>query len=182
MNWNGVARIVFAGAVAYCAFLLRPLGGGVWINLGFAFVISAGFIYLEQRLRETSLANVIGALVGGAAGLFAARTIGSALFWANTGDARVAFLHSLVLLVLPYIGLVLGGKAGEWLEPDRMRGIFRAQAPQRRYRILDTSVIIDGRIVDICGETVAAEAWTFFSGSRKWPVSTSSFPTPTFPI
>src|SRR6185436_10158516 len=150
MNWNGVARIVFVGAVAYCALLLRPLGGSLWINLTFAFVIAAGFIYLEQRLRETSLANVIGALAGGAAGLFAARMIGSALFWANTGDARVAFLHSLVLLVLPYIGLVLGGKAGEWLEPDRMRGIFRAQAPQRRYRILDTSVIIDGRIVDIC--------------------------------
>ena len=150
MKWNGVARIVFVGAVAYCAFLLRPLGGGPFINLAFALVIAAGFIYLEQRLRETSLANVIGALLGGAAGLFAARMIGSALFWANTGDSRVAFLHSLVLLVLPYIGLVLGGKAGEWLEPERMRGIFRAAAPQRRYRILDTSVIIDGRIVDIC--------------------------------
>jgi hypothetical protein len=120
MKWNGVARIVFVGAVAYCAFLLRPLGGGPFINLAFALVIAAGFIYLEQRLRETSLANVIGALLGGAAGLFAARTIGSALFWANTGDSRVAFLHSLVLLVLPYIGLVLGGKAGEWLEPERL--------------------------------------------------------------
>ncbi|MCM3879489.1 MAG: TRAM domain-containing protein [Vicinamibacterales bacterium] len=150
MRWSGVARILFVSAVAYCAFLLRPLGGGVALNIAFAFVIAGLFIYLEHRLRETSLANVIGALLGGAAGLLAARMIGSALFWANTGDARVVFLHSLVLLVLPYIGLVLGGKSGEWLEPERVMGIFRPRTPQRRYRILDTSVIIDGRIADIC--------------------------------
>src|SRR3954462_11127565 len=103
MKWNGVARTVFVAAVAYCAFLLRPLGGSAAINVAFALGIAAIFIYLEHRLRETSLANVIGALLGGAAGLFAARMIGSALFWANTRDSRVAFLHSLVLLVLPYI-------------------------------------------------------------------------------
>jgi uncharacterized protein YacL len=150
MRWSGVARVVFVGAVAYCAFLVRPLPAGASVNLAFALVLSAIFIYLEHRLRETSLANVMGALLGGAAGLLAARMIGSALFWANTGDARVVFLHSLVLLVFPYIGLVLGAKSGEWLEPDRFMGIFRPSAPQRRYRILDTSVIIDGRIADIC--------------------------------
>ena len=29
-------------------------------------------------------------------------------------------------------------------------GLFRASGPRKRYRILDTSVIIDGRIADIC--------------------------------
>src|SRR6476661_8905017 len=109
MKWGGVARVVLVGAVSYCAFLLRPLGSNLTINLIFALAISATFIYLEKRLRETSLANVIGALLGGAAGLLAARMIGAALVWANTADSRVVFLHSLVLLVLPYIGLVLGG-------------------------------------------------------------------------
>jgi uncharacterized protein YacL len=150
MNWSGAARLVFVAAVAYCAFLLRPLGGAAPLNVVFAVGIAGLFIYLEHRLRETSLANVIGALLGGAAGLLAARMIGSALFWANTADSRVVFLHSLVLLVLPYMGLVLGGKSGEWLEPERMMAVFRPRTPQRRYRILDTSVIIDGRIADIC--------------------------------
>src|SRR5713226_7902757 len=130
MRWNGVARLLFILGVAYCAHMLRPLGGGPLPNLAFSLVI--------------------GALLGGAAGLLIARMLGSALFWANTGDARVVFLHSLILLVLPYIGLALGGKSGEWLEPDRLVGIFRPRAPQRRYRILDTSVIIDGRIAVIC--------------------------------
>jgi uncharacterized protein YacL len=150
MRWNAVARLLFIIGVAYCAYMLRPLGGGPVLNIGFSLVIAALIIYLEDRLRHTSLANVIGALLGGAAGLLIARMLGSALFWANTGDSRVVFLHSLILLVLPYIGLALGGKSGEWLEPDRLVGIFRPRAPQRRYRILDTSVIIDGRIADIC--------------------------------
>src|SRR5207249_3929997 len=68
----------------------------------------------------------------------------------NAGDRRVAFLHSFILIVLPYLGLVLGGKHGEWLEPARLVSLFRATGPQRRYKILDTSVIIDGRIADVC--------------------------------
>jgi uncharacterized protein YacL len=150
MKWGSVARVVFAAAVAYCAYMLRPLGGAPPVNIAFALVIAGIIIYLEERLRHTSLANVIGALLGGAAGLLAARMIGSALFWADTTEPRVVFLHSLVLLVFPYIGLVLGGKSGEWLEPERLLGIFHSRVPQRRYRILDTSVIIDGRVADIC--------------------------------
>src|SRR4029077_10520226 len=34
-------------------------------------------------------------------------------------------------------------------EPARMRSMFRESRPQKRYRILDTSVIIDGRIADV---------------------------------
>ena len=41
-------------------------------------------------------------------------------------------------------------KHGEWLEPARLVSLFRAAGPQRRYKILDTSVIIDGRIADVC--------------------------------
>jgi uncharacterized protein YacL len=54
------------------------------------------------------------------------------------------------LLGLPYIGLVMGARNAEWLEPERIVGLFRNTGPRRRYRVLDTSVIIDGRIADIC--------------------------------
>ena len=108
-------------------------------------------IFLEDRLRQTPLANVVGALIGGTVGLLLARLIGDAHFWANADNLGVIFLHTLILLALPYIGLVLGAKSGEWLEPERLAGLFRQQSQQqRRYRILDTSVIIDGRIADIC--------------------------------
>src|SRR3954452_1609936 len=109
MRWSGVARVLFVIGVAYCAYVLRPLGARLLPNLALSFVIAGLIIYLEDRLHHTSLANVFGALLGGACGLLIARMLGAALFWANTGDARVVFLHSLILLVLTYIGLVLGG-------------------------------------------------------------------------
>ncbi|MCK7539691.1 MAG: hypothetical protein MZV63_56665 [Marinilabiliales bacterium] len=69
----------------------------------------------------------------------------------------MAFLGSVVLLVLPYVGTVIGARKGEWLEPARLVGLFRAAGPQRRYKVLDTSVIIDGRIADICETGLGAE-------------------------
>jgi uncharacterized protein YacL len=45
---------------------------------------------------------------------------------------------------------VIGSKHGEWLEPAQLVSLFRSSGPVRRYKILDTSVIIDGRIADVC--------------------------------
>ena len=150
MAWFALARVLFVVAVAYAAALLQPLPFGIAANVGFALALAALVVVFESRLRETSVTHMLGALIGGSIGLLIARTIGSGLFWADTGDRRVVFLHSFVLIVLPYLGLVMGGKHGEWLEPARLIGLFRAAGPERRYKILDTSVIIDGRIADVC--------------------------------
>jgi rRNA-processing protein FCF1 len=48
------------------------------------------------------------------------------------------------------VGIVMGARKGEWLEPARLAALFRNAGPEKRYRILDTSVIIDGRIADVC--------------------------------
>ncbi len=150
MAWFALARALFALAVAYVAALLRPLPFGVLANAAFGLTLAVLVSLFESRLRETSAWRVLGSLIGGTIGLAIARAIGLGLFWANTGDPRVEFLHSFILIALPYLGLVLGGKHGEWLEPTRLVGLFTAKDGGRRYKILDTSVIIDGRIADIC--------------------------------
>jgi uncharacterized protein YacL len=150
MAWFALARVVFVAVVAYSAAVLQPLPFGLAVNLVFALVLSALVVLFESRLAQTSVSRVLGALIGCAIGLGIARTIGAGLFWADLGDRRVEFLHSFVLIGLPYIGLVLGGTHGEWLEPARLVSLFRAVGPERRYKILDTSVIIDGRIADVC--------------------------------
>jgi uncharacterized protein YacL len=150
MAWFVLARVLFVVAAAYAAALIRPLPFGAAANVGFALVLAALVVALERGLRETSGAHVLGALIGGTIGLVIARTIGSGLFFADTSDSRVAFLHSFILIGLPYLGLALGGKHGEWLEPARLISLFQASGPVRRYKILDTSVIIDGRIADVC--------------------------------
>jgi uncharacterized protein YacL len=150
MAWFALARVLFVVAVAYAAALLQPLPVGLPANVAFALVLAALVVFFESRLRETSLTRILGALIGCGIGLAIARAVGSALFWADNLDRRVEFLQSFMLIVLPYLGLVLGAKHGEWLEPARLVGLFRSAGPQRRYKILDTSVIIDGRIADVC--------------------------------
>jgi len=150
MAWFVLARLLFVAAVGYSAHQLQPVDGGLVPNLLFGILIGALIVGLEVRLKDTSVTHMLGALLGGAIGLAIAKTIGAALYWANLGSGRVVFLHSLILLTLPYLGMVIGGRRGEWLEPSRLIALFRSAGPQRRYKVLDTSVIIDGRIADVC--------------------------------
>ena len=83
---------------------------GALLNVAFGLVLGLLIIVLELRLKTHSVTHLIGALLGGAIGLVAAKTIGAALYWANLGNERVVFLHSFILLALPYLGLVLGGR------------------------------------------------------------------------
>jgi uncharacterized protein YacL len=61
----------------------------------------------------------------------------------------VQFMHAVIIIVLPYLGLVLGARNGEWLRPAKLATLFRDARPEQRYRILDTSVIIDGRVAEV---------------------------------
>jgi uncharacterized protein YacL len=150
MAWFILARIAFIGAVAYSAFMLKPLGADPALNIGFGLGLGVLSVAFEWQLRNTAVTHMLGAFIGGAAGLLLAKGISAALFWVDHGDQRVAFLHSFILLVFPYLGLVIGGRKGEWLEPARLVSLFRPSGPERHYKILDTSVIIDGRIADLC--------------------------------
>jgi uncharacterized protein YacL len=150
MAWFVLARVLFLAAVTGAAMFLQPLNAPVIFNAGFGLLLGALVIAFDWRVRDLSVTHMLGALLGGALGLALARMLVATLFWTNPAEPRVAFLHALVVLVLTYLGVLIGGRRGEWLEPARLVTLFRAAAPQRRYKILDTSVIIDGRIADVC--------------------------------
>jgi len=151
MTWFLLARALLVAAIASTAGMLQPIAGaGPSVNVAFGLAVAGLIIALELRLKEAPVAAMLGALIGGVIGLAIAKTIEAALAWTDGTDGRVAFLRSTVLLVLPYVGTIMGARKGEWLEPARLVGLFRAAGPQRRYKVLDTSVIIDGRIADIC--------------------------------
>jgi uncharacterized protein YacL len=150
MAWFFLARALFVIAVTYAAVLMRPFSPLFAANLLVGVGLGLVMVAVETRLRTAEVTDLLGALIGGAIGLGLAKTIGAALFWADSTDPRVMFLHSFILLVFPYLGLVMGARKSEWLEPGRLAALFRDTGPQKRYRILDTSVIIDGRIADIC--------------------------------
>ena len=150
MAWFLLVRTLFVLAVTYAAFLTHPFSSQMPVNLVAGVALGLLMIAVETRMRDAEVTDLLGALIGGAVGLGLAKTIGAALFWADTTEPRVVFLHSFVLLVFPYLGIAMGARKSEWLKPARLAALFRDTGPQRRYRVLDTSVIIDGRIADVC--------------------------------
>src|SRR5262244_2403707 len=99
MTWFALARIVFLSAVAYSAAVLRPVSTNPAFDIAFALALGLLIVLFESRLRETSVTRILGALIGCAIGLALARTIAAGLFWTDSGDRRVEFLHTFVLVV-----------------------------------------------------------------------------------
>ncbi len=62
-----------------------------------------------------------------------------------------SFLDVGLLLVMTYIGLVIGARKGDMLNLQALGGLFGSERSTRRQpKVFDTSVIIDGRVADIC--------------------------------
>ena len=151
MTGFAVARLAFVGVVAYSALLLRPLGVDPGFNVAFGVAVGVAVAAFEVYLKRVPVPSLLGSLLGGAIGLGLAHTLGAALYWANLEDGRVVFLHSLIVLALPYLGLAVGSRKGEWLEPRNLVAMFRSGgAARQQHKVLDTSVIIDGRIAEVC--------------------------------
>jgi uncharacterized protein YacL len=151
MTWSALGRALIVAAVSYAALVLEPVPvGGVASNLLVGGVLGALVVLLEKNLRQASGSRLIGAVLGCAIGLGLARAIEAGLFWTDSRERSIEFLNLFMMLVLPYLGLVMGARRGEWLEPARLISLFRSVGPERRYKVLDTSVIIDGRIADVC--------------------------------
>jgi uncharacterized protein YacL len=50
---------------------------------------------------------------------------------------------------MAYVGLMVGAAKGDYLDLSALGGIFSDKSIRRDYKVLDTSVIIDGRIADV---------------------------------
>ncbi len=144
-----LVRGLFVGAVVYTAVFVQPVQAQPLVNAAIGLAVACIFVLAEMRMRETAVTQLLGGLLGFGVMLMVAQAVNNALFWADTDDTRVRFLHGLVVIVLPYLGLVFGARRGEWLEPAKLVSLFKDPRAGRRYRILDTSAIIDGRIAEV---------------------------------
>ena len=121
-------------------------------NAGFGLDAGRMLVSLfESRLRETPRVRACSASLSAARSAWRSRgrsALGSVL--GRHRRSAVEFLHSFMLIVLPYLGLVLGAQARRVARAGPAGRPLPRDGPQRRYKILDTSVIIDGRIADVC--------------------------------
>jgi uncharacterized protein YacL len=127
-------------------FGLNPIAGAVF-GLAFAIVI----ILSEIRVRRISLRRLIGAAVGSILGVLGALLIHLVVNKTSIPDETKSFLGIALVLVLTYVGAVVGANKGDMLNLQAFGGVFGSERGSRRFaKIFDTSVIIDGRVADIC--------------------------------
>jgi uncharacterized protein YacL len=95
--------------------------------------------------------RLIGAAFGSVLGILGAYLISLVIDRAiPNSNNTVPFLEVLVLALMTYCGLVVGAAKGDMLNLAALGGLFGGEkATKNSFKILDTSVIIDGRIADI---------------------------------
>src|SRR5690348_16911352 len=143
-------RSVFILVVAVACFVLRPFSLESWEAAGAGAVIGFGVVLFEARLRIVSLKRLIGAVIGSILGIFGAYLFSLVLRDAIEPGRTQHFLQLFVMLLMSYVGLIVGANKGDLLNLAALGGIFGSEKTGKRScKILDTSVIIDGRIADI---------------------------------
>ncbi len=123
----------------------------LFIGAALGALISGIIIAVQQSLQRVPSVMAIGAGVGFSIGVVLA---GVLIFSAGQifpqSTLVTQFGTMAVLIVLPYLGLIVGLRLGE--SSDWKIGTKEEEASNSAAvpKLLDTSVIIDGRIADIC--------------------------------
>ncbi|HQZ95418.1 MAG TPA: TRAM domain-containing protein [Pyrinomonadaceae bacterium] len=161
-----ILRIAFVGMLILLGYLLNPFertqrfGLGLigteatrnWLSAGLGGVLGLLVIVFEMRVRKASLKTLIGAAVGSILGIVGAFLIGvliSIQKEAAVSAEMQTFLTISLMGFMGYVGLMVGAAKGDYLDLSALGGIFSDKNIKRDYKILDTSVIIDGRIADV---------------------------------
>jgi uncharacterized protein YacL len=152
MTWEmaGV-RIIFVLIIIAASFQLHPFGLSRFLATVLGATLGALFIFFEMRLEKASLKRLIGAAAGSILGILGALMISHLLSITALEKVDLSFLQVTLLLLMGYVGLVLGANKGDLLNLSALGGLFSAEVkPRRNFKLLDTSVIIDGRVADVC--------------------------------
>jgi uncharacterized protein YacL len=126
------------------SFLILKSLAGFIIGLLIALIV----IKIEKDIRKLSLKVIIGGVAGMIIGLLIALIFSFGLNFVSKireNQQAVPWIYLLITGIFSYLGLALGSKKIEEFNFDGMDS-----KTDRSYRILDTSVIIEGRIADIC--------------------------------
>jgi len=146
-----LVRGLFAAVCVAACYHFRPFGLSARTAALAGLAFSVAVFLFELRVRRASLRRLIGASVGSILGILGAYLMNLVLALTSIPETSRSFLGIAVLLVMAYIGLIVGANKGDMLNLQALGGLFGSERASRRfYKVLDTSVIIDGRVADVC--------------------------------
>jgi uncharacterized protein YacL len=148
-----VIRTLFILILTAACYFLRPFGLEPWAAAVLGAVAAAAVIVFELRVRALSIKRLLGAVLGSVLGIAGAALFGMVLGGSLPAGGTRALLQLFVLMLMSYVGLIVGASKGDLLNfTGGLAELFagdRAATGKRNLKILDTSAIIDGRIADV---------------------------------
>ena len=147
-----VVRILFVAVLSSAAFFLHPFGQTGPVAAGVGALIGIAIVVFEMRVRRIALKRLIGAAAGSLLGIIGAYFIALLLALAvGKNSDTIPFLQLAILGFMTYCGLIVGAAKGELLNLSALGGVFGGESStaHHAFKILDTSVVIDGRIADL---------------------------------
>jgi uncharacterized protein YacL len=150
--WLGRSTVVLC--LSGIAAAWQPFGLTKWIAAGAGIVVGLLLVLAELRLRQSEAASVIGAACGTILGVLTALLVSLLISRTAEPEGTKTFLESASLIGFGYFGLFLGAAKGREL-PFTANVAVRTQDEHVQQdgsgaKLLDTSVLIDGRIADVC--------------------------------
>jgi len=144
-----VLFIIVSSSVGYfcSSYLHLSQWQGFAVGLGFALVLVA----VEHLLKRLSLKEILSSLFGLIAGLVAANLLVFLTSVIISEDGIIRMVAAGSSLTLGYLGVMLVyKKRDEFVFLASSNGSYARRTRSNDTKILDTNVIIDGRILDIC--------------------------------
>ncbi len=145
-----IIRVVFVVLCSTIGYFFAPFGVTNLMGVVFGFILSLIIIALDIKVRKLPVKVLASSLIGFLVGVALASLINSLLGGMGFPFMANYFVRLSLLGGLGYLGLVVGARKGEWLDLKHIRAAFKEEGALERYKVLDTSVIIDGRIADVC--------------------------------
>ena len=119
-----IIRIVFILVLAVACALLQPFGLSRQAAAAAGLALGVAVILFELRLRAVSLKRLIGAAIGSVLGILGAYLFSLVIRNSIPAGNTQSFLQLLVMLLMAYVGLVVGANKGDLLNLAALGGIF----------------------------------------------------------
>jgi len=145
-----LSRLVLITLLAIAGYFIQPFAPNPVYGMLAGSLLGLLIIFLESRIsRSIEPKTLIGSVLGLAFGFILATFVSYLIGKLALGKSTTSFLQLFSFFFFIYIGLLLGSKKADWFEPANLAALFGEKGEKKSYKILDTSVIIDGRIADL---------------------------------
>lgn len=140
--------VVLAGCPLVTYFMISRDKTGFWVGLG----VGAALVIIELVIESISLLTMVSGTLGAGAGIFVSKILDYFVFQLKRDELyriwdKYEMLRNFAMAVLGAIVFIRKFPELDTLDKDILASAKRRGAD---LKVIDTSAIIDGRVVDIC--------------------------------